>query len=166
MLTKGYSPNRDVSSVLTIFTGSFLLFGIQPMLGRTLLPLFGGSAAVWIVCLAAYQILLLVGYGYAHIVARQDARTQRRLHLALMALAVLWSFAFATLRRSLKDSLGGSSLPSLEVLAGVLFIAGLPYVLLSAGSSLVQAWMAQQSGLGGGACGVGDNGAGRNIYKL
>jgi hypothetical protein len=113
------------------------------MLGRTLLPAFGGSAAVWTVCLAAYQLLLLAGYGYAHIIAIQSARTQRRLHLVLVAISVLWAFVFAALRLTLTDRLGASTLPSLEVLAGVLFIIGLPYVLLSAGSTLVQAWLAR-----------------------
>ena len=51
---------------LTIFLGSFLFFGVQPMLGRTLLPAFGGTSAVWTTCLATYQVLLRVGYWYAH----------------------------------------------------------------------------------------------------
>lgn len=54
---------------LTIFLGSFLIFGVQPMLGRTLLPAFGGTAAVWTTCLATYQVLLLAGYWYAHFVS-------------------------------------------------------------------------------------------------
>ena len=49
-------------SAAAVFCGSCLLFLIQPLLGRTLLPLFGGSAAVWTICLAAYQLLLLAGY--------------------------------------------------------------------------------------------------------
>ena len=49
-------------SILTIFIGSFLVFGVQPMVGNTLLPFFGGTAAVWTVCLAAFQTLLLAGY--------------------------------------------------------------------------------------------------------
>ena len=59
---------------LVIFTGSFLLFGVQPMVGSTLLPVFGGTAAVWTVCLAAYQTLLLAGYAYAHAIARDGAQ--------------------------------------------------------------------------------------------
>ena len=129
--------------VLAMFFGSFLLFGIQPMLGRTLLPPFGGTAAVWTVCLAAYQVLLLVGYGYAHMLAQRSARTQRRLHLGLLALAVVWTFGFAALRLLLKGHIGNSAAPSLEVLFCVILFVGLPYVLLSANSTLIQAWLAR-----------------------
>ena len=139
-----YSPGmRRSFPVLALFTGSFLLFGIQPMLGRTLLPTFGGSAAVWTVCLAAYQVLLLAGYGYAHVIARQGHRTQRRCHQVLLAVAVLWAFAFAALRLALRDRLGMSAFPALEVVLGVFVIVGIPYVLLSAGSTLIQAWLTQ-----------------------
>ncbi len=126
----------------TIFAGSFLLFLIQPLLGRTLLPVFGGSAAVWGVCLAAYQVLLLAGYAYAHGLARCPQPRQRRVHGALLAAALLWSCAVAAWGVRLKACFGDSAVPSLEVLLGVLVFAGLPYVLLAAGSTLVQAWLA------------------------
>lgn len=127
---------------LATFFGSFLLFGIQPMLGRTLLPSFGGSAAVWTVCLAAYQILLLLGYAYAHVIAHRSPRLQRRLHLGLLAWAVLWAFGFAAARLLLRDHLGTTAAPSIEVLVCVLVFVGLPYILLSANSTLIQAWLA------------------------
>ncbi|MEI7898993.1 MAG: fused MFS/spermidine synthase [bacterium] len=136
-----------LSPVLAMFFGSFLLFGIQPMLGRTLLPPFGGSAAVWTVCLAAYQVLLLVGYGYAHLLAQKPARTQRATHFVLLALAVAWTFAFAALRLFLKGHIGVSAAPSLEVLFCVTLFVGLPYVLLSANSTLIQAWLARGGSL-------------------
>lgn len=144
----------DRAPVAAVFAGSFLLFLVQPMLGRTLLPLFGGSAAVWGVCLAAYQVLLLAGYAYAHGLAAWPARTQRRLHLGLLAAAVAWAFAFAALRLHVKPLVGNSSLPPLEVLFCVLAFAGLPYLLLSAGSTLVQSWLASASDEGGASCGV------------
>ncbi len=136
-----------------VFFGSFLLFLIQPMLGRTLLPVFGGSAAVWNVCLAAYQVLLLAGYAYTHLLVGKSARTQRVAHLTLLGVAAVWAFAFAALRLSLKGCFGGFSVPALEVLFCVLLFAGLPYVLLAAGSTLVQAWLA-----GGGSS--------RSVYRL
>jgi hypothetical protein len=129
-------------ATLAVFIGSFLLFLIQPMLGRTLLPMFGGSAAVWTVCLAAYQVLLLAGYAYAHGVARLAVPSQRRLHAGLLCAACLWAAAFAALRPLAKTVFGGSSVPSLEVLFCVLAFAGFPYVMLAAGSTLVQAWAA------------------------
>ncbi len=129
---------------LTIFLGSFLLFFVQPMMGRMLLPSFGGSAAVWTACLAAYQILLLAGYGYAHGLSRWPLNRQRRLHGCLLALAVAWMCGLLALRGWLLPQVGGSSVPLLEVLACVVLGVGLPYVLLAAGSSLLQAWLAQR----------------------
>ena len=140
-------------SAAAVFFGSFLLFLIQPMLGRTLLPVFGGSAAVWNVCLAAYQVLLLAGYAYTHLLVGKSARTQRVAHLTLLGVAAVWAFAFAALRLSLKGYFGGSSVPALEVLFCVLLFAGLPYVLLAAGSTLVQAWVAGE-------------GSSRSVYRL
>ena len=152
-----------VIPALAIFFGSFLLFGIQPMLGRTLLPPFGGSSAVWSVCLAAYQVLLLAGYGYAHLLSKRGARAQRRLHLGLLAASVLWAFAFAALRLLvIKGHIGNSAAPSLEVLFCVTLFVGLPYVLLSANSTLIQAWLARAASAPGG---VGEKDA-RSIYRL
>lgn len=68
---------------LTVFLGSFLLFAVQPMMGRMLLPAFGGSAAVWTVCLVAYQILLLARYAYAHGLSQWRYERQRRLMLGI-----------------------------------------------------------------------------------
>ena len=130
---------------VAIFLGAFLLFGVQPMLGRTLLPSFGGTAAVWTVCLAAFQTLLLAGYFYAHMISRKPVRAQRILHAALLALAVVWTGTFAVLRPLIRGRLGESGQPVLEVLFCVLLFAGLPYVLLSANSTLIQAWLAKSS---------------------
>ena len=144
-MKKGFLPP------CVVFLGSFLLFGVQPMLGRTLLPSFGGSAAVWTVCLAAYQTLLLAGYYYAHRVAKFPARTQRRLHLALLAIAAAWVAVFALVRPSLGAFIGNGPAPALEVLFCVLVFVGLPYALLASGSTLVQAWMASGQEIPGGA---------------
>jgi hypothetical protein len=146
-------------SVLAIFLGSFLLFGIQPMLSRTLLPSFGGVAAVWTCCLAAYQVLLLVGYGYAHWLAGKSLRTARTLHLGLLVLSVLWLFGVAAFRMTIKGFLGNMPIPSLEILLCVQFFIGLPYVLLSANSTLLQAWLARSAKASGG-------GRTRDVYRL
>jgi len=132
-----------------VFFGSFLLFLLQPMLGRTLLPSFGGSAAVWTICLAAYQVLLLAGYAYAHGFASRTSQTRRRTHLCLLAVASAWMLVYATLRGMLKGFLGNSPVPAFEVLCCVLAIVGLPYVLLAAGSTLVQAWEVEDEGAEG-----------------
>ena len=136
------SMRHAAFSCAAIFFGSFLLFLLQPMLGRTLLPVFGGSAAVWTVCLAAYQVLLLAGYAYAHRLAKLTPAKQRRIHLGVLCAATVWAGAFAALRPIVKTLFGDSPVPSLEVLFCVMVFAGLPYVALAAGSTLVQAWLA------------------------
>jgi hypothetical protein len=152
---------------LTIFLGSFLIFGVQPMLGRTLLPAFGGTAAVWTTCLATYQVLLLAGYFYAHCVSKEQAKREKlkaNIHILLLGLAVAWVAGFAYCRPWLMAHIGNGAYPALEVLLCVLAFAGLPYVLLSANSTLVQAWVA-------GECGNAEmrecgNEEGRNVYSL
>ena len=132
---------------MTIFLGSFLLFLAQPMVGRTLLPLFGGTAAVWVVCLCAFQTLLLVGYGYACAFAG-GRRCQRFVHVALVLAGAVWALAMARYGEGLSGMIAeGASVPALRALLCVCTLAGAPYVLLSANSTLVQAW----SGAGAGA---------------
>ena len=76
--------------VATILTGSFLLFLVQPMVARIALPRLGGAPAVWNSAMLVYQALLLAGYGYAHALGRLGIRRQAGVHLALLALAMLW----------------------------------------------------------------------------
>ena len=121
----------------TIFLGSFLSFGVQPMVGRTLLPAFGGTAAVWVVCLCAFQGLLLAGYWLADWLTRGDVR-RIRIHIALLAASAAWVCAVAFWRREMLSMAGGAELPALQVLACVVALVGAPYVLLSANASLVQ----------------------------
>ena len=74
--------------ILSIFLSAFLLFQIQPMIAKYILPWFGGSPAVWTTCMLFFQILLLGGYAYAHLSAsRLRPRRQAAVHLLLLALA-------------------------------------------------------------------------------
>src|SRR5687767_6476041 len=74
---------------LTLLLSAFLLFAVQPMIGKLLLPRLGGTPAVWNTCMLFFQVCLLTGYAYAHLVAtRLSPRAQALLHLALLALAV------------------------------------------------------------------------------
>lgn len=142
---------------LAIFLGSALLFCLQPMIGRTLLPAFGGSAAVWSVCLATFQTLLVGGYAYAHVLNGMDARRQRRTHVALLGGAVAWTLAVAVAGLAwAQANLPAGAHPSLEVLLVVLAGAGVPYLVLSSGSSLLQAWASVGAG----------GGSGRGVYRL
>ncbi|MES2783207.1 MAG: fused MFS/spermidine synthase [Pseudomonadota bacterium] len=76
--------------LLTILTGSFLLFLVQPMIARMALPRLGGAPAVWNSAMLVYQALLLGGYAYAHRLSREPARRQAIIHIALFAVALLW----------------------------------------------------------------------------
>src|SRR5919202_3457960 len=75
--------------VATIFTGSFLLFLVQPMIARMALPRLGGAPAVWNSAMLVYQALLLAGYAYAHWLGRFAPRKQAAVHLGAFALAAL-----------------------------------------------------------------------------
>ena len=71
---------------ITIFISAFLLFQVQPLFGRLILPWFGGSSATWTTCLLCFQALLLAGYSYAHFsVTRLTPRQQRNVHVGLLA---------------------------------------------------------------------------------
>lgn len=76
--------------LLTILTGSFLLFLVQPMIARMALPRLGGAPAVWNSAMLVYQALLLAGYAYAHRLTREPARRQAIIHIAVFAVALLW----------------------------------------------------------------------------
>ncbi|WP_239016572.1 fused MFS/spermidine synthase [Sphingorhabdus pulchriflava] len=76
--------------VLTILTGSFLLFLVQPMVARMALPRLGGAPAVWNSAMLVYQALLLAGYAYAHRLSREAPKRQAGVHLAVLIAAALW----------------------------------------------------------------------------
>jgi hypothetical protein len=134
---------------LTIFLSAFLLFQIQPLIGKAILPWFGGAPAVWTTCMLFFQLLLLAGYAYAHGVAsRLSSRAQRRLHVALLLAAVGGLAAGAILAGSpvlpapgLKPSDPGH--PVLRILAVLSLAVGLPYFLLATTGPLVQSWFAR-----------------------
>src|ERR1700761_4432517 len=89
----------------TIFLAAFLLFLVEPMAAKQLLPTFGGSAAVWLTCLVFFQTALLAGYVYAHWLARRSRQPwQMPLHFAFLAaaalLALVWSFGRGSFRHA------------------------------------------------------------------
>lgn len=128
--------------ILTIFTGSFLAFGVQPLVGRTLLPAFGGMAAVWVTCLAAFQMLLLGGYWYAHILAGRPGGVPRgrlNVHVALIMAAAVWLGVVAERHAALAGWAASVPYPALGAILAVAVLVAGPYLLLSANASLVQA---------------------------
>lgn len=121
----------------TIFLSSFLLFLVQPLIARLILPWFGGSAAVWTTCMLFFQVLLLAGYAYAHGVARR--RYEPLVHTVLLVAAL------ATLPIMPAESWkpAGDAEPISRILLLLGATVGLPYFLLASTSPLVQAWFAR-----------------------
>ena len=135
---------------LTIFLSAFLLFQIQPLIGKAILPWFGGAPAVWTTCMLFFQLVLLGGYAYAHaLVTRLTPRAQRRVHVTLLALA-LAGLALATFLWKSPILPGAGWKPSdpespvLRILALLLVSVGLPYFLLATTGPLLQAWFARE----------------------
>lgn len=124
----------------TIFLGAFLLFQVQPLLGRFLLPWFGGTPEVWTTCMLFFQVFLLGGYLYAHGLARlEKVRAQAIIHIALLATALLFLPIIPS--ETFKPTDG--SHPILRILLVCSMTVGLPYFLLAATSPLVQVWFAR-----------------------
>ncbi len=122
-----------------LFLGSALLFNVQPMTGRLLLPRFGGSAAVWTACLVAFQLLLLAGYAYAALISRLRPLQQVLAHSLLLAAAAAWPGVSRLAATASADPLP----PVLRVLLLVMAGTGPAYLLLAAGSTLLQSWLAR-----------------------
>jgi hypothetical protein len=121
----------------TIFTGAFLLFQVQPLIGKFILPWFGGAPAVWTTSMLFFQVVLLAGYIYAHLLTRLcRPRGQTILHgiLLLVALALLP----ITPGPSWKPTDAGD--PTWRILQLLLFCLGLPYFMLSSTGPLMQEW--------------------------
>ena len=126
---------------LTIFASAFLLFLLQPIVAKEILPWFGGSAAVWTTCLVFFQSTLLLGYAYADFSVRRLApRAQAKLHIALLVLsgAVLPIIPGTFWKPS------GQEDPVWLILGLLTITIGLPYFVLSTTSPLVQAWFARE----------------------
>jgi hypothetical protein len=120
----------------TIFLSSFLLFLVQPIIAKQILPWFGGSAAVWTTCLVFFQSVLLAGYAYADWTTRLGARRQALLHVALLGLSLLSLPILAS--SGWKPQ--GNEEPIGRILLLLLATIGLPYFLLSTTTPLLQAW--------------------------
>ena len=122
---------------LTILLGAFLLFEAQPLIGKYILPWFGGAPGVWTTCMLFFQTLLLGGYAYAHFSSRRlKPRAQVVLHLALFALALL---SLPIIPSDPWKPAGGGN-PMLQILPLLLACIGLPYFVLSSTGPLMQHW--------------------------
>ena len=123
--------------VLTIPLSAFLLFQIQPLVGKYILPWFGGSPTVWTTCILFFQLLLLLGYLYAHLITQRLVQRQQVLvHVCLIAAVLL--LPPITPNRGYKPS--GAEDPVLLILFILATSVGLPYFLLATTGPLLQAW--------------------------
>ncbi|MFN7998224.1 MAG: fused MFS/spermidine synthase [Bryobacteraceae bacterium] len=126
---------------LTILVSAFLLFQVEPVIARIILPWFGGSAAVWTTCLLFFQSVLLLGYLYAHWLSQGlKPRLQAIVHAVLLAasLAVLPIWPAASWKPT------GAEDPTARILLLLSVSVGLPYFLLSTTGPLLQAWYARR----------------------
>ena len=124
---------------LTISLSAFLLFEVQPVIAKMILPWFGGSSAVWSTCMLFFQLVLLLGYVYAHWLNKLAPRKQAIVHISLLVVS-LASLPIIP-NSAWKHSPSGQ--PSLTILALLAVTVGLPYFLLSSTSPLLQAWYAR-----------------------
>jgi len=127
-------------SSLTIFLAAFLLFSVQPMIGKMVLPLLGGTPQVWNTCMFFFQIMLLAGYAYAHFLSRFiHIRRQVFLHILLLLIAIVF----------LPIKIDGSQLPPTEaspipwLLLTLVKRIGLVFLLIAASSPLIQKWFSK-----------------------
>jgi hypothetical protein len=127
---------------VTIFLSAFLLFQVQPLIAKIILPWFGGSAAVWSAAMMFFQLSLLAGYGYAHFLGKAKAKTQLYVHGGLLLIScfllpILPSPSWKP------DAVGDPTLRILMLLAATI---GLPYFILSSTTPLLQVWYVRRTG--------------------
>ena len=124
----------------TVFLGAFLLFLVEPMAAKGLLPVLGGSSAVWVTCLVFFQTTLLLGYLYAHRLTRGQAKL-RQGHLWMLVIGI------ASLVDVVRFPVFGDALhPVATIFRSLAFTIGLPFLLLGSTSPLLQVWMARVEG--------------------
>jgi len=121
---------------VTIFLSAFLLFLVQPIIAKQILPWFGGSSAVWTTALVFFQSTLLAGYAYADLTQRLGVRRQTVLHVALLVASLLTLPILA----SADWKPQGDEAPIVRILVLLAVTIGLPYFLLSTTTPLLQAW--------------------------
>ena len=127
---------------LLIFLAAWLLFSIQPMISKFILPWFGGSPSVWTTALLFFQLLLLAGYAFTHWLHSRNLYFQKFIYLLVLAAALLslfWNWPEA-------QQISVTTEPIGQILLLLLTSIGLPYFVLAGVSPLLQAWFSRQPG--------------------
>ncbi len=144
--TDQYSSETNTRSLrvaivaCTIFLGAFLLFQVQPIMGKYILPWFGGSPGVWTTCMLVFQLLLFGGYAYAHTLSSLfGLRTQATIHASLLILAA----CTLPITPDVSWKPTGDESPSLSIILLLLAKVGAPYFMLSSTGPLLQSWLGQ-----------------------
>lgn len=138
---KFYLPSLLFST--TLFTSACLLFWIQPLVGKSLLPLFGGSPSVWNTCLLFFQTTLLIGYVYALATSRLlSVRLQAVVHVLVVLSTAIYLF-LSPVHAPVLSAAQQHGHPTLRLLETLLFSVGLPFFILSATSPLLQSWFSR-----------------------
>jgi hypothetical protein len=135
---------------LTVFLSAFLLFQVEPLIARLILPWFGGTAGVWSACMLVFQVLLFCGYAYAHfIIIRLSPRWQAVVHVLVLAAAC----ATLPILPSEARRPTGNEDPVTRIVLLLLITVGLPFFALSATGPLLQGWFGRAN-------------AGRSAYRF
>ena len=119
---------------LALFASAFLAFWIQPLFAKLVLPLYGGAPAVWTTAALFFQVVLLAGYAYAHVIGRFALKAQLAMHLVVVAAAVI------ALPVSVAAIAPDAAAPVLSLLAVLAVSVGVPYFALAATAPLLQRW--------------------------
>ncbi len=128
---------------ITILLSSYLLFQVQPMAARFILPWFGGSSAVWTTALVFFQLILLGAYLYSYLSTKYlTPRSQRILHLSLLAVSLLF---IPTAPHPFWKPSGSDDFPIFLILGELSTSVGVPYFLLTSTTPLLQAWYAREN---------------------
>jgi hypothetical protein len=128
---------------LALFLAAALLFSVQPMIARMVLPVLGGSPAVWTTCMLFFQVELLVGYGYVHFLARRFALFQQvALQVVWLALGWFWTPVEIPGGSSVELAMAGN--PSFALLILLVRSVGLPVFVVATTAPLLQCWFADR----------------------
>jgi len=132
------------SIAIAVFSGAFLVFQVQPIIARFILPWYGGAPAVWSTCMLFFQLGLLAGYAYAHVIATNlSFKRQALLHCALILLAI-FLLPVSPEKPVYEDLVLANQPQALGIFKLLIVTVGFPFFLLSASTPLLQHWFANR----------------------